>query len=83
MKVLSVNYPKKEEDEAKIEKFTSSYEKACKQQVMDDSKKFNDLPEFKVVGVQRAGFFTQFRELIRRAVKGLTRDPIASKGRFG
>ena len=60
MKILTINYPKKESDNERINKFSLMYND-IKPQIDEDAKKFNDLPKFKITGVQRAGFLVQFK----------------------
>jgi ABC-type multidrug transport system ATPase subunit len=82
MKLLTINYPKEENDVRKIEEFTTAY-KELVPALNDEAKKFPDLPKFEIEGVKRASLGTQFKMLFHRAGMGLKRDPLASRARMG
>lgn len=48
MKILTVNYPKLEEDLTKINFFDEKFSENLQGQVEINSKKFSELPSFKV-----------------------------------
>ena len=59
MKLFTINYPKQSEDFKKIIFFEKKYNELLKTQTNEDSTKFNDLNEFKIVGAKKAPFFLQ------------------------
>lgn len=60
MKPLTINYPKQESDLKRIASFNDMYG-SIKPQILDEAKKFADLPEFKITGVKSANVLMQFR----------------------
>lgn len=83
MKLLTVNYPKGEEDLQKIQAFDEFYAFDIRDKVEADAAKFPDLPSFEVKGVKRANLCVQFVNLLKRAAIGMKRDALASRARMG
>lgn len=83
MKLLTINYPKNDDDIKKIAEFDEFYASNLTVQVAEESAKFLDLPSFEVKGVERANVFKQFASLLKRAFIGISRDPQAGRARMG
>jgi hypothetical protein len=67
MKLFAINYPKKVEDFEKITFSTNKYNELIFQQTIEDSNKFVDFKEFKIVGAKKAPFCLQLSLLGKRA----------------
>ena len=83
MKLLTINYPKNDDDIRKIAEFDEFYASNLTVQVAEESAKFSDLPSFEVKGVERANVFKRFASLLKRAFIGISRDPQAGRARMG
>lgn len=82
MRALAINYPKTEEDIAKIDRFVMEYDqKQCKKVNRErDAFTLPALDQNKTVLL--TSFSVQFRELWQRNVVFLKREPQALMGRF-
>jgi len=82
MQVLSINYPKSDDDELKIQKFVQFYNSELKQQDADLADKFK-LSEVNLKERRKPGCCFQFRQLCRRNVSSIKRNPFMFKARVG
>ena len=83
--MLSIEYPKKQEDQDKIDNFVAQYEKHCKPKMLKerDEISFEDLSDtFQVYERPEIGACTQFKTLLDRNWVALYRNPLSLYGRL-
>jgi hypothetical protein len=70
MKVLSLNYPKQEEDEAKVNKLVYNYKQSQEQEAMNDMNSITvpRIDKTKIAG-EVAPFSIQYAQLWNRSVR--------------
>ena len=81
MKILTVNYPKHEEDEAKIKVILNHYEESLKVCDALTSARSNAYlsPDLEVYEEQRLKFTGELKVLLWRNAVGFVRDPIHAR----
>ncbi|TNV86565.1 hypothetical protein FGO68_gene1560 [Halteria grandinella] len=81
MKILSVNYPKLEEDEAKIKIILNHYEQSLYVPDGLTSARSNAYlqPDLEFYEEQRLGFWSELKVLLWRNAVGFVRDPIHAR----
>lgn len=77
-----MNYPKKDDDELKIQKFVKFYESEQKEVDANLAAKFT-LSDVKLTERKKPGCCSQFRLLCRRNTTSIKRNPYVFKARFG
>ena len=83
MRVLSVNYPKQEEDNNKIQCFKEHYEANIKKDVMAEADVLGVPTDLKIKKRQQPGCCTQFKMICRRNRQQIARNPMVFKARMG
>ena len=83
MKLLSIKYPKRPEDDDKIEYLLNSYNEHLKEKVEQEMAniKVSRLNQEDVTGDHYAPFCVQMKELSRRALRNYLRSPRTLRAR--
>ena len=83
MKELSVNYPKTEEDEAKITKYIQLYKETCEPKILNEIRE-NKIEDLKISNIQQgqASLKVQFKQLVLRYLIFMKREPAALRARI-
>ena len=85
MKILSVNYPKTEEDKEKIDHLVKNYKEHNEPRMLSERHEisFTDLTEaIQNYQMKRVNICRQFFSLLQRNIIGLWRNPAALIGRI-